>query len=110
MGSQLCLPSAASVNAEFGGTPLVASGFFQRHPVMRKAAKGAALGVVTGGLAAPLIGHSFASGAMLGAGRGAATPVVKDRWGKRHRSGHGPVSSMKSAGKRIASGVKHLFD
>ena len=96
--------------------PVIATGgFFSRHPVMRKAAKGAALGVVTGGLAAPLIGHSVASGAMLGAGRGAATPVIKDRWKKRHHSpGHGPVAKVsggvKSAGRHIAGGLKRLFD
>jgi len=81
---------------------------------MRKAAKGAALGVVTGGLAAPLIGHSFATGAALGAGRGAATPVIKDRWRNRHRGGRGPVTKVtggvKSAGRHIASGLKRLFD
>lgn len=53
--------------------------FLKRHPKLRRTFKAAGIGVLTGGLAAPLLGHSVASGAALGAGKGAAVHTWRER-------------------------------
>jgi hypothetical protein len=106
------------------GADGVFSRFFDRHPVIRKAAKGAALGVLTGGVFGPALGHSVAEGAALGAGKGAAVSTGKHYLSNRDGgsgSGRGSVKKMASIGKgvgkgavsaskRVASGIKDLFD
>ena len=53
--------------------------FFNNHPKIRRTMKAAGIGVMTGGMAAPLLGHSVATGAVLGAGKGAAVQTYKDK-------------------------------
>ena len=53
--------------------------FLNNHPRLRKTMKAAGIGVVTGGLAAPLLGHLMAGGAVLGAGKGAAVHSWRER-------------------------------
>lgn len=59
---------------------------FPNHPKLRRITKAAGFGVVTGGLAAPFLGASAASGAMLGATEHATVRGVKDhRDIKKHK-------------------------
>src|SRR5262245_745592 len=115
--SSICGQASASDGRKSGSI----SGFFSRHPVIRKATKGAALGVLTGGLlTGALLGHTFAEGAALGAGEGASEAVAKHHWqGRKRRSriahrDDRPVEKVtggvKSVGKGIASGLKKLVD
>lgn len=53
--------------------------FLNNHPRIRRIVKAVGLGAVTGGLAAPLIGRSAASGATLGALRHGATRGYKEK-------------------------------
>ncbi|MBX9722694.1 MAG: hypothetical protein K2X81_14945 [Candidatus Obscuribacterales bacterium] len=58
--------------------------FFPNHPRMRRVLKAAGFGVATGGLAAPLLGTTAATGAVLGAGEHAAVRGVKDQRDIKH--------------------------
>ncbi len=58
--------------------------FFPNHPRMRRVLKAAGFGVATGGLAAPLLGTTAATGAVLGAGEHATVRGVKDSHDIKH--------------------------
>lgn len=53
--------------------------FLNNHPRMRRIVKAVGLGAVTGGLAAPIIGRSAASGATFGALRHGAVRGYKEK-------------------------------
>jgi hypothetical protein len=58
-------------------------GFFSRHPRWRRVVKGAGLGIVTGGIGGVVLGGSAMSGAVAGAGRGAAISGAKEQLKKK---------------------------
>ncbi len=62
--------------------------FFNNHPKIRRTMKAAGIGVMTGGMAAPLLGHSVATGAVLGAGKGAAVQSYKDKKKAKEKKRH----------------------
>lgn len=79
----------------FAALPMAASAeeekkhlFFNNHPKWRKTMKAAGIGVMTGGMAAPLLGHSVATGAVLGAGKGAAVQTYKDKKNEKTKKKH----------------------
>jgi hypothetical protein len=52
--------------------------YFQRHPRVRKAAKAAGIGALTGGLGATILGGSIVVRAITGAGVRAGVTTAKD--------------------------------
>ncbi|MBX9568901.1 MAG: hypothetical protein K2X77_08395 [Candidatus Obscuribacterales bacterium] len=59
--------------------------FLDSRPKLRKIVKAAGFGIITGGLSAPLLGHSVASGSLLGAGKGAAWQAWKQKRADRRQ-------------------------
>jgi hypothetical protein len=53
--------------------------FLANHPRWRRIAKAAGCGIITGGLAAPIIGGSVAGGAVAGAAENSAIRGLKDQ-------------------------------
>lgn len=61
-------------------------GFFSRHPKLRRVMKGAGVGIVTGGIGGIILGGSAMSGAVAGAGRGAAFTAAKEKFLKKKKT------------------------